>query len=90
MINGVYLENLKKAFDRLEIDGKQIENCELWGQEPTLTLKEFSIFFPELLKLCPNMKKLFFSTNGVGFTDEILNLIKIISNIITKEYTFAF
>lgn len=90
LINGVYLENLKKAFDRLEIDGKQIENCELWGQEPTLTLKEFSIFFPELLKLCPNMKKLFFSTNGVGFTDEILNLIKIISNIITKEYTFAF
>lgn len=73
----------------MEINPSQIEQCDLWGQEPTLTLKEFNVFFPELLKLCPNMKKLFFSTNGVGFINEILNLVKVMSDTITNEYTLS-
>ena len=86
LINGQYLNTIKEAFQKLNIDKYQIENLELWGQEPTLTLKEFNIFFPQLYELCPNIQKLLFSTNGVANVVEIINLIKIINNITNKKF----
>ena len=86
LINGQYLNTIKEAFQKLNIDKYQIENLELWGQEPTLTLKEFNIFFPQLYELCPNIQKLLFSTNGVANIVEIINLIKIINNITNKKF----
>ena len=86
MKNGVYLNNLKQIFQRLGIDPSQINNLDLWGQEPTLTLNEFSIMFQELYKYCPNINNLFFSTNGVGFIDSIISFIKTIDLIV--KYNF--
>jgi hypothetical protein len=30
-----------------------------------------------------------FSTNGVGFIDEIINFIKIIDNVVTEDFTLT-
>ena len=74
LINGQYLNTLKTAFNRLEINPKNIEHIEFWGQEPTLTLNEMCEFFPKLYELCPNINNVFFSTNGVSFIDSIINI----------------
>lgn len=89
LVNGQYLETLQKTFERLEIDPAQMLHFELWGQEPTLTLKEFSIMFPSLYKYCYNLHSMMFSTNGVGFIDEIINFIKIIDNVVTEDFTLT-
>jgi hypothetical protein len=41
LINGQYLNTLLKALERIDQNPEDIVNVELWGQEPTLTLKEF-------------------------------------------------
>lgn len=86
LINGQYLDNLKKAFERLEINPLQIEHFELWGQEPTLTLKEFNIMFPKLYEYCPNLTSSMFSTNGVGFINEIINYITLVRDTVTDKF----
>jgi hypothetical protein len=59
---------------------------ELWGQEPTLTLKEFSESFKDFYNFLPNLHILFFSTNGIGFSNSIINLIQNIDNTIEKPF----
>lgn len=83
--NGEFLNNIKKTFEALNADPKNIKNLDLWGQEPTLTLTEFADFFPSLYELCPNINKLVFSTNAVDFIDRIVYLINILSKTITKD-----
>ena len=84
-LNGQYLNTLKIAFKKLNIDPKQIKSVDLWGQEPTLTLNEFSIFFTEFYSLYPNIENLFFSTNGTNILP-IINLIKSLDKIINKKF----
>ena len=86
LVNGQYLNNLKKASERLEIDPNQIEHFELWGQEPTLTLKEFNVMFPELFKYCPNLTSSMFSTNGVGFINDIINYIILVRDTVPHKF----
>jgi hypothetical protein len=42
--------------------------------------------FQELYQYCPNINHLFFSTNGVGFTDSIISFIKIIDLIVKNNF----
>lgn len=89
LINGQYLNTLKTAFNRLEIDPTKILNIELWGQEPTLTLKEMCEFFPKLYELCPNINHIFFSTNGAGYIDSIINFVNMLNNTVNKKMRFG-
>lgn len=87
LVNGQYLQTLKTSFERLEINPNQIKHFELWGQEPTLTLKEFNIMFPEFYKLCPNLSSSMFSTNGVGFIDNIVEYILTVQKTVNNNFT---
>ena len=84
-INGQYLNTLKTAFEKLDMNPHQIYGLDLWGQEPTLTLNEFSVFFKDFYLLCPNINNLFFSTNGTNLSP-IINFINILENTINKEF----
>ena len=85
-LNGTYIKNFKKAFNKYGIDRNQISRVELWGEEPTLTLDEFSTAFPEILYTFPKISELFFSSNGVNNIDKIINLIKIINKTIENNF----
>ena len=84
--NGQYLQTIRSAFERLEIDPLQIKHLELWGQEPTLTLKEVTGMLPELFEFCPNLDSSMFSTNGVGFIDDIINYILEIEKLTLNNF----
>ena len=76
LINGQYLNTLKTAFKRLNINPNNIKSIDLWGQEPTLTLKEFETMFQKMYQeLCPNINHIFFSTNGVAYSDSIVHFV---------------
>lgn len=87
LVNGEYLNTLNIAFEKLNINPHKIKTINLWGQEPTLTLKNFEIMFYNLYKnLCPNINKIFFSTNGVSCTDDIIHFIEYIDqNVLDKS-----
>ena len=87
--DGTYLRTLKQAYDKFELDYNSTEKIDLWGQEPTLTLNEFSKNFLELYNLFPNLNHIFFSTNGVSGSDKIINFITTVSNNITKNFTIG-
>lgn len=89
LINGQYLNTLQKTFERLEIDPGQMLHFELWGQEPTITLKEFSIMFPQLYNYCYNLQSMMFSTNGVGFIDDIINFIVLVDNTVKQNFNIT-
>ena len=84
LLNGQYLDTLKKAFERLEVNTLTIQMLELWGQEPTLTLNEFSSNFAEIYKMCPNIDKVLYSTNGIAFIDRSINFAKLIDKVVNK------
>lgn len=86
LLNGQYLNTIQTCLNRLNIDPKQMEHFEIWGQEPTLTLKEFNIMFPQLYELCPNLESSMFSTNGVGFIDDIIEYISVIQKTVNHNF----
>lgn len=86
LINGEYFNTIKHAFFRLGLDSNKIECVDFWGQEPTLTLNEMCEFFPLLYELCPNINNVFFSTNGVAFTDKIIKFINMLNKIIHNDF----
>ena len=88
MINGQYLNTIQKSLERLEINPEQITHLSLWGQEPTLTIKEFGIMFPELYKYCFNINDMLYSTNGVGFIQEGIDFVKILKDTVTQPFVF--
>ena len=88
LINGQYLNTIKESFKRLELNPQQINSIELWGQEPTLTIKEFGQLFPFLYEYFSNLNHLLFSTNGVGFIDNSIEFVKILSKTVTQNFLF--
>lgn len=83
--DGTYLNNIIQTFNNLSQDLSNITNITLWGQEPTLTMKELADFMPSLLKYCPNFNHFSFSTNGVDNIDNIIYLLSILSTIDFKS-----
>ena len=78
--SGSYITKVIQGFRKHGIDVSNITTIELWGQEPTLTLDEFSTQIPRLLDWAINAKRSFFSTNGVAYPERIINYINIINN----------
>ena len=70
--NGLFLENVLKAIDRLGDKPSSIETIELWGQEPTITLPYLSKHWDKWAEAFPNLQTVFFSTNGMDNTDAII------------------
>ena len=90
LINGQYLNTLKTAFKRLNINPNNIKSIDLWGQEPTLTLKEFETMFQKMYQeLCPNINHIFFSTNGVAYSDSIVHFVQFLNNILSDSCTLV-
>lgn len=84
-LSGEYLTKYKRVFHEYGINREEIEHISLWGQEPTLTLNEFSSQVPDILNWLCKAKSMFFSTNGVAFIDRILNLVDTINNYLNHE-----
>lgn len=89
LITGEYFKNVQKAMERLEIPPSNITAIELWGQEPTLTLEDFSKNFINFYNFLPKLNSLFFSTNGVSNTQAIVDFTNLINNTINHAFTLA-
>lgn len=89
LTDGTYLKTLEQSCTRLNIDFNNITHFELWGQEPTLTLKSFQTMFVGLYDLFPNIESMLFSTNGVGYTQDIIDFIKFSDTIVNKDFKIS-
>ena len=49
LADGTFLKNTNAICDKYNIDRKKIGAISLWGQEPTLTLREFALFFKDFI-----------------------------------------
>ena len=74
--NGSYLENIKKTLMRLGTSPSRIEVIQIWGQEPTLTLNHLTDNLSDWLNVFTKANRFMFSTNGMNFTNKILDFIK--------------
>lgn len=81
IINGDFLNNIKIIFNRFQIDPKQINSFDLWGQEPTLTLDAINLMLPDLFNFFPNINRSLFSTNMVQYPERILEFIQTVDNL---------
>ena len=88
--NGMFLENVKKVFEKLSINPNDIVSMDLWGQEPTLTLEKFTAHLEDWLNYVPNLNKFFFSTNGMAYPEKIVDLVVKMDSLIPKERKLEF
>lgn len=73
--NGQYLENIVKTLNKLGQSPKDIKNIQIWGQEPTVTLHHLTNHFEDWINTF-NIENFMFSSNGIAFTDRIIDFIK--------------
>lgn len=78
LLNGKYLKNILTAFTKFNQSINNITNLEIWGNEPTLLLKNLNQVWPEWNKLMPKLETIVFSTNGIANMDDIFNFAQII------------
>ena len=88
--SGVYLDNVKKIFEKYSLDPKEVIQIQLWGQEPTLTLEHFTNQFPNIYEYFPNITSSFFSTNGVAFPEKIVDYCRQVNNTVSGEFELRF
>lgn len=81
--DGTYLKNVIQGLFRLETSPKDITQLNIWGQESTIILKEFSEGLEGWLQSFPSLNKIFFSTNGLGYFDDIYNFIITLDSLLT-------
>ena len=80
LADGSYVTRYMQVFNKYNIDVKKITSLDLWGQEPTLTLNEFSSQFDRIMDWLVNCKLFFFSTNAIAYPERIINFIKVVNN----------
>lgn len=85
MLDGSFLNNIQKIFEKYDLNYYQIDSIELWGEEPTLTLDAFNEMFKKLYFLFPNVFRISFSTNCIQNMDSLYNYIKNINTIVNKK-----
>lgn len=73
--DGSFIKNIRSVLHRLHQSPGLIEQIDLWGQEPTLTLPYLTDHIDEWLTAFPNWHKTFFSSNGIAFGESILDFI---------------
>ncbi len=86
-INGTYVDNIITIFKKYKIDPNKVEYFQYWGQEPTTTLDVLADQFPRLYSFFPNVKRSFFSTNGVNWYERILHYIEMVDKTVTHPFT---
>lgn len=84
-LSGDYVTKYQRVFYEYNINEKAIDRIDLWGQEPTLTLNEFTTQLNRILNWLCNCNFLFFSTNGIDYIENILNLIKELNQYIEQN-----
>lgn len=85
LVSGEYVTRYMHIFNKFNLDPTHIKNIELWGQEPTLTLSEFTSQLYRILNWLPNCEHLFFSTNGVAHSNKIIDLIDTLNNYLKQN-----
>ena len=74
--DGTYLNNVKKVYKRLNAPREDVLAFEIWGMEPTLILQYLYPNWKDWYQAFPNLQRIFFSTNGMAFTDDIVSFAK--------------
>lgn len=78
--DGSYIKNIYTVLNRLEQLPSNIEYLAIWGQEPTIMMPHLTAHINEWLDAFPNIKDIFFSTNGMNSPKIIFEFIKAIDN----------
>ena len=89
ILNGQYLKNIILSLQRLKQSTENIINFEIWGQEPTLILKELTEKWEDWYQTFFNITKMGLSSNGVGFTEDLCNFIKKVDETAKQPIEFA-
>ena len=84
--DGSFLENTKKAFDKLEVPYSQISKIELWGQEPTLTLHLLTKHLEDWFATYPSVTNMMFSTNTMAYPERIIDFVLKLDSILTNPF----
>ena len=83
--DGTYLKNAIQGLYRLETSPNNIKVLNIWGQESTIVLKEFTEGLTGWIQSFPNLERIFFSTNGLGYFEDIYNFIIILDSLLTHN-----
>ncbi len=73
--NNSYLKNINLTLNKLKFPKEEITNIEIWGQEPSMILTSLTTQWHYWQKNFSNLNRIFFSTNGMDFIDDIYNFI---------------
>ena len=79
MENGDFIKNALKTMYKLKQSPHNVNRIELWGQEPTLTLPILSEHWKEWDEAFTGLSAVFFSTNGIGDPQNILDFIEAVN-----------
>ena len=88
--SGEFLTNIKKIFEKYQVDPNDVRQIQLWGQEPTLTLDAFTEQFPKFYDYFPNLNHSFFSTNGVAYPERLVDYCKKVNDTVTRFFDVKF
>lgn len=83
--DGTFLQNTLTVLNNYNTSPFEITHCEFWGQEPTLSLHYFTEHLNDWLDNFPNLRYFMFSTNGVAYSNRIVDFIKTLDNSIGHE-----
>ena len=78
---GTYIKNIKKVFNKMKVDPKNITGISFWGGESTLHLDLINDQLKDLFELCPNIDNIGFSTNFMCGIDETLRFLSSINQV---------
>lgn len=78
--NGLFLSNISKSLDKMDVKKEDISNIQIWGAETSLHLDLFANLMPQILKEYKELNSIFFSTNMSS--DDIDRYITFIDKII--------
>lgn len=84
--DNTFLQNTKDIYNFFEQDYSVVQEINLWGQEPTLTLPYFGQNIKDWLDTYYNWHILFLSTNMGTDPKLLLNFIKDLDNALTHKF----
>lgn len=73
--DGSFLKHVLNVLEKAGGGAEYITTIDLWGLEPTTSLKDFSTLVPSLFKIFPNFNNILFSTNGMQGVDILYDFI---------------
>lgn len=83
-IDGSYVQNLNKVFEKMGNDKNDVEEIHFWGGETLLQVDLIEKNVPAFYKTFPNITSWHMSTNWVINIEHFFNFLKTIDNVATK------